>query len=86
MECSGAERATGTTLIADLNGKISDLGVLTVTMVYRDRPDLPPVVYQGQLSTDLRAVGGSWHQQPEYGLSGTFVLRRVTTGLDAKQW
>jgi hypothetical protein len=86
MECSGPERATGTTLIADLSGKVSDLGVLVVTKVYRDRPDLPPVIYQGQLSTDLRAVGGNWHQQPEYGLSGTFVMRRVTMGLDAKQW
>jgi hypothetical protein len=86
MECSGAERATGTTVIADLTGKVSDLGVLTATKVYRDRPDLPPVEYHGQLSTDLRAAGGNWHQQPEYGLSGTFVMRRVTLGLDAKQW
>jgi hypothetical protein len=72
-------------MVSDLRGTLSQSGLLVATKTYRDRPDLHSVERRGQFSADARAIGGSWII-PERGRSGTFVLRRVTVGLDAKQW
>jgi len=70
-------------LVADLVGRMSASGDLTLVKTYRNSADAEAIEYRGSLSTDSRAIGGSWTIA---GQSGTFVVRRVTMGLGAQQW
>ena len=71
--------------VSDLVGRVYESGAIRFLKTYRDRPDVHAVEYRGQVSTDIRAIGGSWEVR-ERNQAGTFVLRRATLGLSAHQW